>query len=125
MLVRAVDRWSARTEDHRRDSRAEAGGVAEPALADETGLAAANLAHRLHHQADDLVFGASQVSLLDVGQGHLGDETVVGLTGDLEAAIDLRAHLVHADARLWTGVDADHALVGDHRRAARREPTVD
>ena len=47
------------------------------------------------------------------------------MAASVEAPVDLGPHLLDRHARLRPAIDADHALVGDHRRTAGREAPVD
>src|SRR4029077_21283063 len=108
----------AGTEDHRRHLLAEAGGVPQPVLDPQGWLGAPDLAHRGAHQAHDFVLRIREVTTLHVGERDLGAEPGIRLLGAREAPVDLRANLLDAHAGLRTTVDADHALVRDHRRTA-------
>ena len=126
VLVGAVHRRAAGPEDHRRHLVAEAGGVAEPVLDAQSGGSSprtSRTAVRMRRTTSSS--GSARYPFFTSASTTSARNRGSACRGLRQAAVDLRADLLDRHARLRTAVDADHALVRDHRRTAGRQPAVD
>src|SRR5258708_13818692 len=92
MLICAVDRRAARTEDHGWDLIAKAGRVTEPVLGDQPWFFPADQTDGVRHQAYDLITGPGQISALDIGERDVPGEARISACTIRAATIDLRTH---------------------------------